>query len=301
MNSLIGQLFLGPLDVIGDVHGEITALRNLLHQLGYSESGNHPENRRLAFVGDLIDRGPNSPAVVAWVQQLVQSKRAQCILGNHELNVMLGRRKLHNRWFYSESQAPDEPPQEPATESIRQQQLSFFRTLPLALERHDLRVVHACWQPEMIRTARRHDAVGQLYHESAMRIRQACEAQSDLDEVDVRLQMQNLNPVKIITSGPETRTARGQTIDGEQRFERRVRWWEDYDGIFCVFGHYSIRFGQPRGNSRSFCIDYGVGKRSQANRTTSIQPSEWKLAAVRFPERTVIFDDGSPSVPLGAA
>ena len=42
-----------PLDIIGDVHGEFTALQALLHHLGYDATGYHPEGRTLVFVGDL--------------------------------------------------------------------------------------------------------------------------------------------------------------------------------------------------------------------------------------------------------
>ncbi len=57
-DSLVQPLLAGPLDIVGDVHGEIDALHNLLNHLGYRESGVHPEGRRLVFLGDLIDRGP---------------------------------------------------------------------------------------------------------------------------------------------------------------------------------------------------------------------------------------------------
>ena len=51
---LVQPLFDGPLDVVGDVHGEIDALRSLLSHLGYSHDGReHPNHRRLVFVGDL--------------------------------------------------------------------------------------------------------------------------------------------------------------------------------------------------------------------------------------------------------
>ena len=279
--------------VIGDVHGCHKTLMALTDKL--------PSNRDLCFVGDLIDRGPDSPAVVNRVQQLVRSGRAQCILGNHELNVMLGQQKAHNRWFYSDSLLATDPSQAVADESIRQQQLSFFRTLPLALERSDLRVVHACWQSDMIDIARQHDDVERLFQESADGIKRSCATSSELDELDVRLCLQNLNPIKLITSGPESRSAEPKTFDGEQRYEKRVRWWEDYDQVFCVFGHYSISRGQSRGNRHSFCIDYGIGKRSHPRDADLTEPSEWKLAAIRFPERIVYFDDESPSLPLSHA
>ncbi|MDH3441675.1 MAG: metallophosphoesterase, partial [Gammaproteobacteria bacterium] len=52
----------GPLDIIGDIHGEFDALMNLLDVLGYDEEGQSPEGRKIVFLGDLIDRGPDSPA-----------------------------------------------------------------------------------------------------------------------------------------------------------------------------------------------------------------------------------------------
>ena len=69
--SLIQSLPSGPLDIVGDIHGEYDALRNLMLHLGYDEAGHHPQGRTLVFVGDFCDRGPNSPAVLALVQFLV--------------------------------------------------------------------------------------------------------------------------------------------------------------------------------------------------------------------------------------
>ncbi|MBT8422614.1 MAG: metallophosphoesterase, partial [Gammaproteobacteria bacterium] len=86
--KLVDSLFDGPLDIVGDIHGEIDALRQLLAGLGYDEAGNHPDGRRLVFVGDLVDRGPDSPAVLRAVRDLVNNGNAQCILGNHELNLL---------------------------------------------------------------------------------------------------------------------------------------------------------------------------------------------------------------------
>ncbi len=68
ISKLIQELFSGPIDIVGDIHGEIEALRQLLKSLGYDQYGIHPDGRRLVFVGDLVDRGPNSPAVVELVK-----------------------------------------------------------------------------------------------------------------------------------------------------------------------------------------------------------------------------------------
>ena len=55
-----------PYDIIGDVHGCIDELRDLLDRLGYQPDGDgvrHPEGRTLIFLGDLNDRGPSSIGV----------------------------------------------------------------------------------------------------------------------------------------------------------------------------------------------------------------------------------------------
>ena len=78
--SLIQPLFDGSLDIVGDVHGEIGGLLSLLEVLGYDRGGNHPDGRRLVFVGDLTDRGPASPEVVRLVSGLVAAARAQGVL-----------------------------------------------------------------------------------------------------------------------------------------------------------------------------------------------------------------------------
>ncbi|MER6789991.1 polynucleotide kinase-phosphatase [Streptomyces sp. NPDC000658] len=73
----------GPFDVIGDVHGCSSELESLLGKLGYVD-GVHPEGRRAVFVGDLVDRGPDSPGVLRRVMSMVASGDALCVPGNHE-------------------------------------------------------------------------------------------------------------------------------------------------------------------------------------------------------------------------
>ena len=149
-NGAIAELFDGPLDIIGDVHGERDALNALIERLGFTRDGRHAQGRRLVFVGDLVDRGEDSPAVVERVAELVDAGRAQCVLGNHELNLLLDSRKEGNGWFYPEAEDHDhadghfmDVPR--ASGRQRRQAFDWFSTLPLALKRDDLRVVHACW------------------------------------------------------------------------------------------------------------------------------------------------------------
>ncbi|MGR6973332.1 polynucleotide kinase-phosphatase [Streptomyces cynarae] len=73
----------GPFDIIGDVHGCFSELEALLGRLGYVD-GVHPEGRTAVFVGDLVDRGPDSPGVLRRVMSMVKSGDALCVPGNHE-------------------------------------------------------------------------------------------------------------------------------------------------------------------------------------------------------------------------
>ncbi|OIJ94361.1 polynucleotide kinase-phosphatase [Streptomyces sp. MUSC 14] len=73
----------GPFDIIGDIHGCSAELESLLGKLGYVD-GVHPDGRTAVFVGDLVDRGPDSPGVLRRVMSMVGSGHALCVPGNHE-------------------------------------------------------------------------------------------------------------------------------------------------------------------------------------------------------------------------
>ncbi|MFN0026354.1 MAG: polynucleotide kinase-phosphatase [Acidimicrobiales bacterium] len=83
----------GPFDIIGDIHGCHAELVALLGRLGWvvEDSGldaSHPHGRTALFLGDLVDRGPATPAVLRLVMNLVAAGRALCIPGNHENKLM---------------------------------------------------------------------------------------------------------------------------------------------------------------------------------------------------------------------
>ena len=83
----------GPFDVIGDVHGCRDELDALLGKLGYVAAGSngaraHPEGRRAIFVGDLVDRGPDSPGVLRLVMDMVAAGSALAVPGNHDLKLV---------------------------------------------------------------------------------------------------------------------------------------------------------------------------------------------------------------------
>lgn len=313
-SPLIQSLPDGPLDIVGDVHGEIDALQDLLRHLDYNETGQHPDQRTLVFLGDLVDRGPDSPACVREVELLVATGQAQCLLGNHELNLLRQQRKHGNAWFYGKKESLDPEideitPQVLAGAADRKAFLTFFRSLPLALVRPDLRVVHACWNDEMVAQARGASDVMTLYEKAAQLIDERMASDDQLDTVDRRLAHQNQNPVKLLTSGPEHRVA-PFWASGKDREEGRTRWWLEYDDdVFCVFGHYArLLVGDTcdrmhpfddddpfttLGQGRCICVDYSVSKRWK-ERVCLADNRRFvsRLAALRWPEKTLVFDSG---------
>ncbi|WP_190082491.1 polynucleotide kinase-phosphatase [Streptomyces longisporoflavus] len=87
----------GPFDIIGDIHGCASELETLLGKLGYAD-GAHPEGRTAVFVGDLVDRGPDSPGVLRRVMSMVAAGNAICVPGNHENKLgryLKGRKVQH--------------------------------------------------------------------------------------------------------------------------------------------------------------------------------------------------------------
>jgi hypothetical protein len=310
---LVRPLSDGPLDLVGDVHGEVEALRSLLGHLGYA-GGVHPRGRRLVFLGDLVDRGPDSPAVVRLVRGLVGDGLAQCVLGNHELSLLLGLPKEGNAWFSGEAaevmgHPPRPVPQTPADERVRQELLGFFARLPLALERPDLRAVHACWHADAVERVRQHRDVMRAAREFERVVEAELRRNPPADETDRLLSQHNRNPVELLTGGPERRVAGGD--------KRRVPWWEGHGPgeTFCVFGHYwRVRLpgedcrghlfdeGRPYatlGGGRAMCLDYSLGKRHR-ERLGGVRPGAYRtrLAALRWPEKVLTFDDGE-AVPVG--
>lgn len=79
------------IDVVGDVHGLYADLVELLQELGYVlEPGMapvHPDGRKLLFLGDMVDRGPDSLKVVDLVMAAVNNGH-YAIKGNHETKLV---------------------------------------------------------------------------------------------------------------------------------------------------------------------------------------------------------------------
>ena len=68
---------------IGDIHGCAEHLRALLNRIEEHRAG---RSRKLVFLGDYIDRGPDSAGVIASLRELQEREPENviCLLGNHE-------------------------------------------------------------------------------------------------------------------------------------------------------------------------------------------------------------------------
>jgi bis(5'-nucleosyl)-tetraphosphatase (symmetrical) len=113
---------------IGDLQGCLDPLRALLARL--------PGGAPLVFLGDIVNRGPQSLATLRFVRDLVESGRAEALLGNHDLHLLAvahGIRPQHDDDTLGEIlDAPDRGPL-----------LDWLRARPLAIEREGALFVHA--------------------------------------------------------------------------------------------------------------------------------------------------------------
>ena len=128
---------------IGDVHGHFDGLMWLLEKLDLASED------QVYFVGDLIDRGPQSAQVVDYVRQ----QQYPCVLGNHEQllinafaqNQVAGQ-ALHG-WLYSGGQATLASYNNDL--DLLGEHLDWFRSLPIYLDLDDIWLVHAGLDPTL--------------------------------------------------------------------------------------------------------------------------------------------------------
>lgn len=78
------------IELIGDINGHATKLKELPQKLGYTKRQNgytHPD-RKVLFVGDFIDRGLEIRETLEIVKQMVDNDSAIALMGNHKYNAL---------------------------------------------------------------------------------------------------------------------------------------------------------------------------------------------------------------------
>ena len=218
-------------DIIGDIHGYADKLHDLLEKMGYRKTDgvfSHPF-RKVIFVGDFIDRGPQQKEVLNTAMSMVNNHKALAVMGNHELNALAyhtldpntpkDEPERHLRWRTKKStkqhqafiNAYGTDPKNPELSQV----LDFFYSLPLWLELDGLRIVHACWHAESI------TYLASLLNENNTLTKELLVA-------GIPPGSPEHDAIELILKGPETRLPDGghhTDKDGTQRSRVRLAWW----------------------------------------------------------------------------
>jgi len=119
---------------IGDLQGCQAPFERLLEKIGFS-----PSRDTLFILGDLVNRGPDSLAVLRQLASLGDA--AQCLLGNHDLHLLAVAQGVRPPGRHDTLQDILQATDRPAL-------LDWLRHRPLALQRHGWLMVHAGVLPQ---------------------------------------------------------------------------------------------------------------------------------------------------------
>ena len=118
---------------VGDIQGCAPSLKALVKKL--------PKKSKMIFLGDLVNRGPNSLGALRQLKSLQESGQAECILGNHDLHLLAIDAGLRNTKSLDTVdgilKAPD-----------RKELINWIRNRPMALSNGKVLTVHAGVLPQ---------------------------------------------------------------------------------------------------------------------------------------------------------
>lgn len=306
-------------DIIGDIHGYATPLRNLLTLMGYHNINGvwqHPQ-RKAVFLGDFVDRGPEQVETVLLVRAMVENGHAYTIMGNHEFNAVA--------WATPHPQQPHTYLRPHTPKNQRQHQsfldqvvegselheeiVKWFANLPLYLEFEGFRVIHACWHAPSLQT------LAPYLNDQARIKPKAWEALTNKDTPAYQA-------AETILKGLEIALPSGHEFfdkDGNARQHIRTQWWKSeyltyrdlaevppdvlekiphdpiptdlmpgyYPDKLLFVGHY-WRTGTPAPLSDNIaCLDYSIAAKNQSG-----PQDKGKLCAYCWNGEDVLTQDG---------
>lgn len=142
---------------IADIHGRLDLLNTLVDMIDEDCRVNSVQNPVIVFLGDYIDRGPQSAQVVDRVIELCATRPSIALRGNHEellLMINAGALALFEKWFYRaggaatlQSYGWQNGDRIKITEVIRKEHVDFFQSLKLYHETSEHIFVHAGLRP----------------------------------------------------------------------------------------------------------------------------------------------------------
>lgn len=142
-------------NLIGDIHGYADELEALLSRTDYKKtlSGWQHSSRKVIFLGDFVDRGPQQLETVAIARSMVENQHALAVMGNHEFNAVAYATQdpsQHGQYLRAHTEKNRKQHQAYLEQigegsALHQQHISWFKTLPIYLDMPGFRVVHACW------------------------------------------------------------------------------------------------------------------------------------------------------------
>jgi len=197
----------------------------LLEKLGYREKKgaySHPE-RKVIFLGDFIDRGPEIRATLHIVRAMVDDGSAFAVMGNHEFNAMAYNTpdgegdflRKHTQEKVEQHRATMEQLGTPHPEEWKGW-LEWFATLPLFLDLGHLRTVHASWDASAVN---------------------AFQTFKRIDDDTLRAMADKGTPLnkykENLLNGVELKLPEGHYFSDKSGFKRkdiRTRWWEPLAG-----------------------------------------------------------------------
>ena len=284
-------------DIIGDIHGNSTKLHSILFKLGYTNVNSYGythSERKVIFLGDFIDRGPQQLDTVLTAKAMIENGSALAVMGNHEYNAICyatpnpydpkdylrthsgntGKKNFQQHAAFLNGVQHDSV--------LYDELISFFKTLPLWLEIDDIRVVHACWNMQNQRQLKPFLTNDNCLTEAGI-IESAKEGSLAFEVTELLLKGLEL---------PLPDGIKFQDADGHERQSVRVKWWDntanDYASLALLpeaitqtlpkdtvpnldayrynedtllfIGHYWLT-GKPKQlSSNVICVDYSAGK-----------------------------------------
>ena len=214
-------------DIIGDIHGHGSALAELLKKMDYTEQNGvfrHPE-RKVVFVGDFIDRGPEHKKALTLCRSMVEQGSALAVMGNHEFNAICYATpdpETAGAFLRKHSEKNHQTHQAflneyPLGSAEYKDIINWFRTLPLFLDLGAIRVVHAVWHHPSLK-------VIQPWINADNCLLTDAYVQGSKRGSDVYYAVEN------ILKGIECKLPEGYSFEdknGQVRNKVRLKWWDE--------------------------------------------------------------------------